>query len=94
MIQRLSNRPSQSIRTHYTQSSMGVRQNPNAIIVNGREYTETMEHSQLKEQQRIEDLENQLDIYVHLAQAAEDARLGRVQPTQEAFSDLLDELKR
>ena len=93
-IQRLSIRPSKTIRTHETQSSTEVRQNPVTIFGNGREDIGMMEQGQLMEQRRIEDPENRLDIYAHLAQAAEDVRLGRVQPAQDVFSDLLDELKR
>ena len=87
MIQRLSIRPSKYIRTHETQ-------NPVTIFVNGQEDTGMMEQGQLMEQRRIEDSENQLDIYAHLTQAAEDVRLGRGEPAQDAFSELLDELKR
>ena len=94
MTQRLSIRPSKDLRTHYAQISAEARQNPVAITVNGREDTVIMEHSQFMAQlQRIEDLENRLAVYAHLAQAEDDVRLGRVQPAQDAFADILNELK-
>ena len=94
LTQRLSIRPSKELRTHYAQISAEARQNPVAITVNGREDIVILEHSQYMEQQRrIEELESRLAVYSHLAQAADDVRLGRVQPAQEAFSDILDELK-
>ena len=94
MTQRLSIRPSKDLRTHYAQISAEARQNPVAITVNGREDTVIMEHSQfMAQRQRIEDLENRLAVYVHLAQAEDDVRLGRVQPAQDAFADILNELK-
>lgn len=94
MTQRLSIRPSKDLRTHYAQISAEARQNPVAITVNGREDTVIMEHSQfMAQRQRIEDLENRLAVYAHLAQAEDDVRLGRVQPAQDAFADILNELK-
>ena len=94
MTQRLSIRPSKDLRTHYAQISAEARQNPVAITVNGREDTVIMEHSQfMAQRQRIEVLENRLAVYAHLAQAEDDVRLGRVQPAQDAFADILNELK-
>ena len=94
MTQRLSIRPSKELRTHYAQISAEAKQNPVAITVNGREDIVILEHSQyMEQQQRIEELESRLAVYSHLAQAADDVRLGRVQPAQDAFSDILDELK-
>ena len=94
MTQRLSIRPSKDLRTHYAQISAEARQNPVAITVNGREDTVIIEHSQfMAQRQRIEDLENRLAVYAHLAQAEDDVRLGRVQPAQDAFADILNELK-
>ncbi len=53
-----------------------------------------LEHSQyMAQQQRIAELEGRLAVYAHLAQAADDVRLGRVQPAQEAFADILNELR-
>ncbi len=37
--------------------------------------------------------EAQLVTYAHLAQAADDVRLGRAQPARDAFSDIIHELK-
>ena len=94
MTQRLSIRPSKDLRTHYAQISAEAKQNPVAITVNGREDTVILDHSQfMEQQQRIEDLENRLAVYTHLAQAADDVKLGREQPAQEAFSDILNELR-
>ena len=36
----------------------------------------------------MEEMESRLAVYAHLAQAAEDVRLGRVQPAQESFDDI------
>ncbi len=94
MTQRLSIRPSKDLRTHYAQISAEAKQNPVAITVNGREDTVLLSHSQyMQQQQRLEDLQNQLAVYAHLAQAADDVKLGRVQPAREAFEDVLRELR-
>ncbi len=90
----LSIRPSKDLRTHYAQISAETRQNPVAITVNGREDTVLMEHSQyMEQQQHIEELESRLAVYSHLAQAADDVRLGRVQPAHEAFAEIISELR-
>ena len=47
----------------------------------------------MEQQQLIEELQSRLAVYAHLAQAADDVRLGRVQPAREAFADILDELR-
>ncbi len=94
MMQTISIRPSKDLRTHYAQISAEAKQNPVAITVNGREDTVILEHRQYMEQQRrIEELESRLSVYSHLAQAADDEKLGRVQPAQEAFADILSELR-
>lgn len=94
MAQRLSIRPSKDLRTHYAQISAEAKENPVAITVNGREDTVILEHNQFMEQQRlIEEMQSRLAVYAHLAQAADDVRLGRVQPAQEAFADILRELR-
>ena len=94
MTNRISIRPSKDLRTHYAQISSQARENPVAITVNGREDTVILSHEQyMRQQQTIEELESRLAVYQHLAQAADDVRLGRVQPAQEAFDDLLNELK-
>ena len=94
MSQKLSIRPSKDLRTHYVQISEQAKDNPVAITVNGLEDTVLLSHRQyMEQQQRIEDLESRLALYAHLAQAADDVRLGRVQPAQEAFADILNELK-
>ena len=94
MTPTISIRPSRDLRTHYAQISAEAKQNPVAITVNGREDTVILEHSQFMEQQRhIEELESRLAVYAHLAQAADDVRLGRVQPAREAFADIVNELR-
>ena len=94
MTQRLSIRPSKDLRTHYAQISAEAKENPVAITVNGKEDTVILEHNQFMEQQRlIEEMKSRLAVYAHLAQAADDVRLGRVQPAQEAFADILRELR-
>ena len=94
MTQRLSIRPSRDLRTHYAQIAAEAREHPVAITVNGREDTVLLEHAQFMEQQPlIEALQDRLQVYAHLAQAADDVRLGRVQPAQEAFDDIINELR-
>ena len=94
MTQRISIRPSRDLRTHYAQLSAEAKQNPIAITVNGREDTVLLSHEQFMEQQRkMEEMESRLAVYVHLAQAADDVKLGRVQPAREAFEDILGELR-
>lgn len=94
MTQRLTIRPSKDLRTHYAQISAEAKKNPVAITVNGKEDTVILEHSQFMEQQQlIEDLKSRLTVYAHLAQSADDVRLGRVQPAHEAFADIISELR-
>ena len=94
MIQTLSIRPSKDLRTHYAAISAETKKNPVAITVNGREDTVILDHSQFMEQQLyIQDLESRLAVYTHLPQAADDVRLGRIQLAEEAFADIVNELK-
>ncbi len=94
MTNRLSIRPSKDLRTHYAQISSQTRENPVAITVNGREDTVILSHEQfMRQQQTIEELENRLAVYQHLAQSADDIRLGRVQTAQSAFDEILEELR-
>ena len=94
MSQRISIRPSRDLRTHYAQVAEEAKKNPVAITVNGREDTVLLAHNQYMEQQeKIEEMESRLAVYAHLAQAADDEKLGRVQPAQEAFDDILRELR-
>ena len=61
---------------------------------NGREDTVILSHEQfMRQQQTIEELENRLAVYQHLAQSADDIRLGRVQTAQSAFDEILEELR-
>ena len=87
--------PSKDIRTNYAQISALTRQNPVAITVNGREDTVLLSHEDFQNQLRyIDDLEAKLQVYSHLAQAMDDIKLGRVQPAESAFADILDELEK
>lgn len=91
----ISIRPSKDIRTNYAQISALTRQNPVAITVNGREDTVLLSHEDFQNQLRyIDDLEAKLQVYSHLAQAMDDIKLGRVQPAESAFADILDELEK
>ena len=93
MINSISIRPSKDLRTNYSQISSLSRQNPVAITVNGKEDTVILSHEDYIEQQNlISELEAKLAVYAHLAQAADDVKLGRVQDMDEAFDDILSEL--
>lgn len=95
MSPNVSIRPSKDIRTNYAQISALTRQNPVAITVNGREDTVLLSHEDFQNQLRyIDDLEAKLQVYSHLAQAMDDIKLGRVQPAESAFADILDELEK
>lgn len=95
MSPNISIRPSKDIRTNYAQISALTRQNPVAITVNGREDTVLLSHEDFQNQLRyIDDLEAKLQAYSHLAQAMDDIKLGRVQPAESAFADILDELEK
>ncbi len=95
MSPNISIRPSKDIRTNYAQISALTRQNPVAITVNGREDTVLLSHEDFQNQLRyIDDLEAKLRVYSHLAQAMDDIKLGRVQPAESAFADILDELEK
>lgn len=95
MSPNISIRPSKDIRTNYAKISALTRQNPVAITVNGREDTVLLSHEDFQNQLRyIDDLEAKLQVYSHLAQAMDDIKLGRVQPAESAFADILDELEK
>ena len=52
-----------------------------------------MSHEDFIEQQiYVSDLEAKLAVYAHLAQAADDVKLGRVQDVADAFADIKKEL--
>ena len=95
MSPNISIRPSKDIRTNYAQIAALTRQNPVAITVNGREDTVLLSYEDFQNQLRyIDDLEAKLQVYSHLAQAMDDIKLGRVQPAESAFADILDELEK
>lgn len=89
----ISIRPSKDLRNNYAQISKLTRSNPVAITVNGKEDTVVLCHEDFMQQQRqIAEMEAKLSVYAHLAQAADDIRLGRVQDADEAFDELFGEL--
>lgn len=87
-------RPSKDLRTNYAQISLLSRENPVAITVNGKEDTIVLSHENYMNQQKyISELESRLKMYDHLAQAADDVKLGRTQQLDDAISDILGELE-
>ena len=90
MNNNISIRPSKDIRTNYAQISTLTRKNPVAITVNGKEDTVLVSHEDyIGMQNYISELEAKLAVYAHLAQAADDIKLGRVQNADEAFDDII-----
>ncbi|WP_297966709.1 type II toxin-antitoxin system Phd/YefM family antitoxin [uncultured Anaerovibrio sp.] len=93
MSNAISIRPSKDLRSNYAQISALSRKNPVAITVNGKEDIVVLCHDDYMEQQNyITELEAKLAVYSHLAQAADDVKLGRVQEVDAAFADILSEL--
>ena len=93
MSNAISIRPSKDLRSNYAQISALSRKNPVAITVNGKEDIVVLCHDDYIEQQNyITELEAKLAVYAHLAQAADDVKLGRVQDVDAAFDDILSEL--
>ena len=89
----ISIRPSRDLRSNYSQISSLAKKNPVAITVNGREDTVVMSHESFVDQQNyIAEMEAKLALYAHLAQAADDVKLGRVQDLNAACDDILAEL--
>ena len=89
----ISIRPSKDLRTNYSQISILTRSNPVAITVNGKEDTVVLSHEDFVSREKyISEIEAKLRLYDHLAQAADDIKLGRVQDIDEAFDDILVEL--
>lgn len=89
----ISIRPSKDLRTNYAQISSLAKEHPVAITVNGKEDTVVLNHNDFMEQLRyIAELEAKLSIYSHLAQAADDLKLGRVTELDSAFDSILEEL--
>lgn len=96
MLGAISIRPSKDLRNNYAQISALAKENPVAITVNGREDTVVLSHERFVEEQNyISEIEAKLAVYNHLAQAADDLKLGRVESLNHAFDDVfsaLDEL--
>ena len=87
-------RPSRDLRNNYAQISLLAKQNPVAITVNGREDTVVLCHEDyIEEQNYIANLEERLAVYTHLAQAADDIKLGRVQEMNDAFDDIISGIR-
>lgn len=94
MTGNISIRPSKDIRTNYAQISALAKQNPVAITVNGKEDTVLLSHESFCEQLHyIDELEAKLAVFSHLAQSMDDVRLGRTQPADAVFDDLLGDLE-
>ena len=93
MNRAISIRTSKELRSNYYQISVLTRQNPVVITVNGKEDIVVLSHDDfVKQQNYISELEAKLTVYGHLAQAADDVRLGRVQDMDEAMDDILAEM--
>lgn len=93
MTSAISIRPSKDLRTNYAQILALSRENPVAITINGKEDTVVLCHEDFVEQQNyIMELEEKLAVYAHLAQAADDLKLGRIQNMDDAFDDIPSEL--
>ena len=89
----ISIRPSRDLRSNYSQISSLARQNPVAITVNGKEDTVVMSQEIFAcQQNHIAEMEAKLAVYAHLAQAADDVKLGRVLDLDAACDDILSEL--
>jgi PHD/YefM family antitoxin component YafN of YafNO toxin-antitoxin module len=89
----ISIRPSKDLRNNYAQISKLTRKNPVAITVNGKEDTVVLSHEYFMQQQRqIAELEERVAVYSHLALAADDIKLGRVQTADEVFDEVIGEL--
>lgn len=89
----ISIRPSKDLRNNYSQISLMTRQNPVAITVNGKEDTVVVSHEEFVNREKyISEMEARLMFYDHLAQAADDVKLGRIQDMDSAFDDIIDEL--
>lgn len=93
MTSAISIRPSKDLRNNYAQISALAKERPVAITVNGREDTVVLSHEHFVEEQNyISEIEAKLAVYSHLAEAADDIKLGRVQQLDGAFDDILAEL--
>lgn len=90
----ISIRPSRDLRNNYAQISLLAKKNPVAITVNGREDTVVLSHEDyIEERNYIVNLEERLAVYNHLAQAADDIKLGRVQEMNDAFEDIISGIR-
>lgn len=89
----ISIRPSKELRNNYSQISVLAKNNPVAITVNGKEDTVIMSHEFFRDRENyISEIEAKLAVYNHLAQAADDIKLGRVQDMNVAFDDVIKDL--
>ena len=85
-------RPSKDLRTNYAQISELAKKTV-AITVNGSEDIVVLSHEDFLEQQRlITDMKARLELYAHFARSQDDIKLGRVQPMDEVFDELIDEI--
>lgn len=91
----ISIRPSKDLRSNYASISNLAKEHPVAITVNGKEDVVVISHDDyVANQAYISELEARLAMYLHLAQAEDDVRLGRLRDSKDVFSDLVGELER
>lgn len=94
MSSSISVRSSMDICTSYTQISALTRKNPVIITVDGKEDTVLLSHEDFQDRLRyISALEARLAVYTQLSQAVDDIKLGRLQPADSAFTDIIGELE-
>ena len=93
MTNTIAIRPSKELRTNYANISALCKKNPVAITVNGREDIVVLSHDEFVERQNyVSELEAKLAVYSHLAQAADDIKLGRIFEADAVFDDIMKEL--
>ena len=93
MATAISIRPSKELRSNYSQISLLSKQNPVAITVNGKEDTVILCHEDFTNKENyISELEAKLKVYDHLAQAADDIKLGRIQNIDDTFDEIINDL--
>ncbi len=89
----ISIRPSKDIRNNYAEISRLAKENPVAITVNGKEDLILLSHEAFADQQRlIDELQAKLELYKHLAESADDIKLGRVDSADAVFDDITREI--
>ncbi len=88
-------RPSKDLRNNYSEISKLVKERPVAITVNGKEDMVCISHEQYT--QLMEEnyaLKSEHLLFDKLAQAEDDYRLGRVVAFDDAFDNVINNLKK